>query len=75
MEKHRSGDGRPTEIPDEAWERLSGLDDGAYASLMEGSYENLRQYHLDHHQRIVDVFTDISEQELEFGSRFGKIRR
>jgi hypothetical protein len=70
VERHRYGDERPMEIPDEAWERISGLDEGAYTSLMEGSYENLRQFHKDHHLRIVDGFADLSEQELDLGSKY-----
>ncbi len=70
IERHRSGDERPVEISDEAWERISGLNERTYASLVEGSCENLRQFHVDHHRRIVEEFADLSEQELELGSKY-----
>jgi len=70
MERHRSGDGRKAEIPDEAWERISGLDEGASTSLVEESYENLRKFHIDYPTRIMADFSDLSEKELEMTSKY-----
>jgi hypothetical protein len=37
---------------------------------MEGSLGNLMQFHRDHHQRILDEFSEISEEELHLGSKY-----
>jgi uncharacterized damage-inducible protein DinB len=70
LDRFRAGDLRPEEISDEVAERILGLDEKAYNSLLEGSYENLRRFHTEHHQRILDDFGGISEQELEVGSKY-----
>jgi hypothetical protein len=64
LDRQRSGDGRPAEIPDEAWDTISGLDEAAFQALVEGPYANLESYYGTLHDRVVREFADIDDEEL-----------
>jgi hypothetical protein len=70
LDRHRSNDGRPEEIPDEAWDAISGMDEAAYRAQMGETFQNLRTYHRSLHERVLSEFAGIQEQELESSSRF-----
>jgi len=70
LERHRTGDGRPAEIPDEAWDDLVGETEESYQALMEGSLDSLRAYHAALHQRVLSEFSGIGDEELALPSRY-----
>lgn len=70
LDRHRSGDGRPAEIPGEAWEPMIGMDEGVFGALMNGPLEGLQSYHKTLHQRVVDEFVGLSEEELAWPSLY-----
>jgi hypothetical protein len=70
MDRHRTGDGRPAEIPEEAWDDLVGEDKDSFRALMEGSLVDLHTYHATFHERVLREFADISEAELDLPSMY-----
>ncbi len=70
LERHRSGDDRPAEIPDEAWDDLVGETEESFRAMMEGSLESLRAYHAALHERILVEFAGIADEELGLPSMY-----
>jgi hypothetical protein len=70
LDRHRSADGRPAEIPSEAWAPMIGMDDAAFESLMNSPLAQLESYHASLHDRILQAFSDISEDELALPSMY-----
>jgi hypothetical protein len=70
LEGHPAGEKGPSEITDEAWDSLSGLDETAYKAIMESPFHDLQSYHHQLHDRILRDFADIHEGELEIPSKF-----
>ncbi|MGD9146897.1 MAG: DinB family protein [Anaerolineae bacterium] len=70
LERHRSGDGRPAEIPDEAWDDLVGETEESFHALMEESLDSLRAYHAALHQRVLYEFASIGDEELALPSMY-----
>jgi hypothetical protein len=70
LERHRSGDGRPAEIPDEAWDDLVGETEESYHALMEASLDSLRAYHAALHQRVLHELAGIGDEELALPSMY-----
>lgn len=68
--RHRRGDWEPAIIPDEAWDRLTGLDEPGYRQLMEGPLPDLQAYHQDLHGRVLAEFAGITESELDLPARY-----
>ena len=64
LERHRSGDGRPAKIPDEAWEALIGEDGATIEATLAGPLAGIQSYGQALHGRVVQEFTDVSEEEL-----------
>lgn len=64
LERQRSGDGRPLEMPDEAWETFWAGD--PFEQLKErGRFSELLAYYDQLHHRVLEAFTGISSSELE----------
>jgi hypothetical protein len=70
LERHRTGDGRPAEIPDQAWDDLVGETDESYEALMQSSLLDLRAYHAALHPRVLHEFAGIGDEELALPSRY-----
>jgi hypothetical protein len=64
LDRHRSGDGRPAEIPDEAWDTILGQDVSSIEETLDGPPEGIQSYHQVLHERVLNEFADISEEEL-----------
>jgi len=70
LERHRSGDGRPAKIPDEAWEALIGEGGAKIEATMAGPLADIQSYGQALHGRVVQEFADVSEEELAAPSRY-----
>ena len=64
LDRHRNGDGRPAEIPDEAWDTLLGQDVSSIEAILDGSLAGIQPYHQALHERALNEFAGISEEEL-----------
>ena len=64
LDRHRSGDGRPAEIPDEAWDTLLGQDVSSIEITLDGPLAGIQSYHKALHERVLSEFAGISEEEL-----------
>jgi hypothetical protein len=64
LDRRRSGDERPAEIPDEAWDVISGLDEASFHALVDGPFTDLEAYHGTLHSRVLRELADIREEEL-----------
>ncbi len=64
LDRHRSGDARPAQIPDEAWDALLGQDVSSIEATLDGPMAGIQPYHQVLHERILDEFAEISEEEL-----------
>jgi hypothetical protein len=70
LERHRTGDGRPAEIPDEAWDVLLGEDGDTIDALLDGPLDGILPYYEQHHVRTLQAFAGISEEELALPSMY-----
>jgi hypothetical protein len=64
LSRHRSGEGSPAQIPDEAWEPIIGLDEAAFRAMLEGPLESVQAFHSAWHDRVLEEFADIGEDEM-----------
>ncbi len=64
LDRHRSGDRRPAEIPDEAWDAILGQDEATIDAILDGPWADLLSYHEAFHQRVLRELADLSEEEL-----------
>jgi len=70
LDRHRSGDGRPAEIPDEAWAAIVGQDVDSVRAILSGPLAGIRSYHETFHERVLREFAGISEEELAVPSMY-----
>jgi len=70
LDRHRSGDGRPANIPDEAWEAIIGEDEASIEAILGGPLSGIQSYHAAFHERVLREFADISEAELAVPSMY-----
>jgi hypothetical protein len=70
LARHRTGDGRPAEIPDEAWDDLLSETEESFQAMMEGPLDSLHAYHAALHQRVLNEFSGIGDEELALPSRY-----
>ncbi len=68
--RHRSGDGRPAQIPEEAWDVLLGEDEASIDAMLDGPLVGIQSYHEAFHERVVREFADISDEELAVPSMY-----
>jgi hypothetical protein len=64
LDRHRTGDGRPAEIPDEAWDTILGQHVSSIEATLDGPLAGIQFYHQVLHERVVNEFAGISEKEL-----------
>jgi uncharacterized damage-inducible protein DinB len=70
LDRRRSGDEHPAEIPDEAWDTISGLDEASFQALVDGTFEDLESYYGTLHSRVLRELADIHEEELAAPSMY-----
>ena len=70
LERRRSGDGRPAQIPDDAWESILGEDIATLEAILDGPLARIQSYHEALHEKNLSQFAGISERELEAPSRY-----
>jgi hypothetical protein len=70
LDRKRSTDERPAEIPDEAWDTISGLDEASFQALVDGPFAELESYHATLHNRVLRELADIHEEELAAPSMY-----
>ena len=70
LDRFRSGDGRPAEIPDEAWDDILGEDIASVETILDGPLAGIQDYHEGLHGRILHEFAEISEEELAAPSTY-----
>jgi len=70
LEKHRSGNWTPDNIPDEDEDRLSGMNETEYRALINSPLSNMLAYHRNLHSTILDEFSQITNEELDLPSTF-----
>lgn len=68
LEKHRAGIWTPEPISDEDADRLVGISDADYKTLIDGPFDAMVAYHRQLHARIVEEFRTITDRELELPS-------
>jgi hypothetical protein len=64
LDRHRSADGRPTQISDEEWEAIIGMDEASIEEILDGPLTDIQLYYETLHKRVLQEFADISEGEL-----------
>jgi hypothetical protein len=70
LDRHRSGNGRPAKIPDEAWDTLIGEDAASIEATLEGPLAGIQSYHQAFHERVLHEFAAVSEEELAAPSMY-----
>jgi uncharacterized damage-inducible protein DinB len=70
LDRHRSGDGRPARIPDQAWDSLLGQDEASIDGILDGPLAGIQAYHEALNARGVAEFADVSQQELALPSMY-----
>jgi hypothetical protein len=70
LDRRRSGDDRPAEVPEEAWDAILEMDEDAIKQLLESPLAELRAYHQKLHERVLVEFADISDEELAAPSMY-----
>jgi len=70
LDRHRSSYGRPSQIPDEEWETIIGMDEASIEKILDGPLAGIRSYYESLHERVLLEFADISEEELNVPSMY-----
>jgi uncharacterized damage-inducible protein DinB len=70
LDRHRSADERPAEIPDETWDALLEEDMASVDATLDGPLAGIRSYHQGIHERVLREFADITEEELASPSTY-----
>ena len=70
LDRHRSGDGQPAAIPDEAWDAIIGQDEASLVAMLDGPWEGIRSYYDTFHERVLLELADIRDEELEAPSMY-----
>jgi len=65
LELHRANQWTTDRIPESEYPRLYVLGESEYDSLMDGSLSGMLSYHRDFHARIVQEFSNITNNELD----------
>jgi hypothetical protein len=70
LDRFRSGDGRPAEIPDEAWEEVLGEEIASVETILDGPLTGIQTYHQELQGQILHEFAEISDVELAAPSMY-----
>lgn len=68
LDRQRSGNGRSLEIPDEAWDAILGEEVTSLETMLDGSLAGIQTYYEAFHDRVLQEFADIREDELAIPS-------
>lgn len=64
LDRHRTGDGRPAEIPDSAWDDTMAEGIDAIDAILDGPLAGIRALHESIHDRVLGEFAGITLEEL-----------
>ena len=70
LDRYRAGDGRPAEVPDEAWDTIVGQDVDSVWTILDGPLAGTRSFHAAFHERILREFATVIEDELSAPSMY-----
>jgi hypothetical protein len=70
LDRHRSSDGGPAQIPDEEWETIIGMDEASIEKILDGPLVGIMSYYESLHERVLLEFAGISEGELIMPSMY-----
>jgi hypothetical protein len=70
LERQRSGDGRPADIPEAFWEQVIGPEEPLYKAALAGPLAEIWAYYGRLNQRVIDEFASIDAQESQAPSRY-----
>jgi hypothetical protein len=70
LEGHRENRWTPDRIPDEEYPRLYGIGEKEYDELMDSPFDHMLEFHRTLHERILEEFRTISEDELDLRSTY-----
>ena len=70
LDRHRSSDGRPAQIPDEEWETIIGMNEASIEKILNGPLAGIRSYYEALHEQVLLEFADINEGELTVPSMY-----
>jgi hypothetical protein len=70
LERRRSGDGRPAEIPEAFWEEVVGPEELLFKAAVAGPPAEMWAYYDRLHQRVVSEFASIDAEEVQAPSRY-----
>jgi len=68
LENHRAGKWTPERMSDEDEARLDGISEEEFTALTHGSLEGMLAYHRELHPKLIQEFSDITDDELELPS-------
>lgn len=68
LENHRTGKWTPERMSDEDEARLDGISEDEFTALTHGSLEGMLAYHREFHPKLIQEFSDITDDELELPS-------
>lgn len=70
LDRQRAGDGRPAQVPDEAWESILGQDISSLEAILDGPLPGIEAYYEELHQRILSELSSIRDKELSTPSMY-----
>ncbi len=70
LERHRSGDGRPAEIPEAFWEQAIGPEESRFEATLAGPLAEIWAYYDMLHQHVLHEFASIDAEEVQAPSRY-----
>jgi hypothetical protein len=70
LERKRSGDDRPAEIPEAFWVQVIGPEEPLYKAAMAGSLAEIWAYYGRLNRRVIDEFAAIDAEESQAPSRY-----
>ncbi len=70
LEQHRAGTWTSEKVADQDADRLAGISDEAYLTLIKGPLDGMVGYHQGLHREIIEEFSKITDQELDLPSTF-----
>jgi hypothetical protein len=70
LEGHRAGTWTPDRFSDADADRLAGINDEEYLALIKSPVDGMIAYDRELHERIIEEFSRITDQELDLPSTF-----
>lgn len=70
LDRYRQGEDPLVEIDDETWLSIIGMEDEEVDTRMGEPLPGLRVFHKDLHERVINEFAGITNQELDFHAKF-----